>query len=122
MCTVEAPIHENIKRAIVEATERDTALMFRTLHNTARVFSNKVSREVVAIEKRGNAQFKDVQHLVSGARGRQVYTTGDPEFGVWTAGQVVGLIHDIPTCKVLLDRMVKEATSVIQGLAAKSKL
>ncbi|KAJ8327462.1 hypothetical protein QVD99_007998 [Batrachochytrium dendrobatidis] len=117
MCTVESPIHHNIKEAIVAATERDTALMFRTLHNTARVFKNKVSLEVVKIEQRpGGAKFEDVRSLVSGERGRQVYTTGDPEYGVWTAGQVVGLIDDIPTCKVLVSRIVNDAEQIIETL------
>ncbi|KAJ3309871.1 hypothetical protein HDV04_005573 [Boothiomyces sp. JEL0838] len=123
MCTVESPIDENIKKTIVDASERDTALMFRTLHNTARVFKNAVSKEVVEIEKRGNAQFKDIQHLVSGERGRKVYTTGDPDFGVWTCGIVAGLIHDIPTCKVLVARMVKEAEDALSSQKIiKSKL
>jgi NADH:quinone reductase (non-electrogenic) len=122
MCTVESTIHENIKQAIVKASERDTSLMFRTLHNTARVFKNKVSVEVVQIERKGNAKFEDVRHLVSGERGRKVYTTGDPDYGVWTAGQVCGLIDDIPTCQVLVQRMVNEANTIISQLALKSKL
>eukprot|EP00842_Homolaphlyctis_polyrhiza_P005053 jgi/Hompol1/5549/HPOL_004533-RA len=116
MCTVEAPIHSKIKQAIVDASERDTALMFRTMHNTARVFKNKVSQEVVTIERRGNAKFEDIRHLVSGERGRQVYIKGDPDFGVWTAGQVVGLINDIPTCEVLVSRIMKETNDVILGM------
>ena len=124
MCTVESPIHQNIKEAIVKATERDTSLMFRTLHNTARVFKNKVSQEVVSIEKRpGGAKFEDIRHLVSGERGRKVYTTGDPDYGVWTAGQVCGLINDIPTCNLLVKRIVKEAEDIIGNLASmRSKL
>ncbi|KAI9088897.1 hypothetical protein DFS34DRAFT_639817 [Phlyctochytrium arcticum] len=116
MCTVEAPVHQSVKQAIVNATERDTSLMFRTLHNTARVFKNKVSTEVVAIEKRpGGAQFSDIQHLVSGQRGRQVFVNGDTDFGVWTAGQVCGLIDDIPTCADLCARMTREAQDIIVG-------
>ncbi|KAI9358609.1 2-nitropropane dioxygenase [Zopfochytrium polystomum] len=114
MCTVESPIHPAIKQKIVEADERSTALMFRTLHNTARVFKNSVSSEVVKIEKRGNAKFEDIKDLVSGARGRKVYTEGDPDYGVWTAGLVMGIIDDIPTCQVLLDRMVNDAESIIR--------
>ena len=119
MCTKEAPIHQNIKEQMVKATERDTKLMFRSLHNTARVFKNKVSSEVVAIEGRGNAKFEDIKHLVSGERGRQVYTTGDPDYGVWTAGQVLGLINDIPTCKDLLERMVSEAQDIFRAQVKK---
>lgn len=114
MCTKEAPIHHSVKEAIVKATEKDTTLMFRTLHNTARVFKNNVSTEVVAIEKRpGGAQFSDVQHLVSGQRGRQVFVNGDINYGVWTAGQVVGLIDDIPACKELCERIVGDAENII---------
>ena len=72
MCTKEAPIHDNIKQALVAATERDTDLMFRTMHNTARVFKNAISSEVVAMEKRG-AKFEEVRHLVAGARGRTLF-------------------------------------------------
>ena len=119
MATVEAPIHQNIKDLMVKATERDTVLIFRTLHNTARVFKNAVAKEVVAIEQRpGGAKFKDVQHLVSGARGKTVYETGDPDAGIWFASIALGLINDIPTCQVLLDRIVSDAEETIGRLSA----
>ena len=108
--TVEAPIHENIKKMMVEKTERDTNLIFRTLHNTGRVLKNSVSDEVVATENRpGGCEFKDIHHLVKGVRGREALETGNVEGGLVWGGQVVGLIDDIPTCAVLLERMVKEA-------------
>ncbi|KAF5340784.1 hypothetical protein D9611_007293 [Ephemerocybe angulata] len=116
MCTVESPIHQNIKDKIVASTERDTVHIFRTLHNTARVFKNKVSMEVVAIEKRGNAKFEDVKDLVSGARGKGVYDLGDPDYGIWTAGIAMGLIEDIPTCKALVERLERETVEIIGGL------
>ncbi|KJA16917.1 hypothetical protein HYPSUDRAFT_46824 [Hypholoma sublateritium FD-334 SS-4] len=116
MCTVESPIHQNIKEKIVASTERDTVHIFRTLHNTARVYKNKVSMEVVAIEKRGNAKFEDIRDLVSGARGRQVYETGDPDFGIWSAGIAMGLINDIPTCEELLRTLEKEVAEIVGGL------
>ncbi|KAG0223129.1 hypothetical protein BGX31_008671, partial [Mortierella sp. GBA43] len=95
----EAPIHNNIKEQMVSASERDTSLIFRTLHNTARVFRNKIAKEVIEIERKpGGAEFAEVAPLVSGQRGKQVYENGDPDFGIWTAGQIVGLIKDIPTC------------------------
>lgn len=107
--TREAPIHEDIKRALVSAGERDTRLIFRTLHNTARVLRNAVSEEVIAIERRpGGAQFEDVRPLVAGARGRAALRAGDVHGGVVTAGQCVGLIDDIPTCAELLERMVAQ--------------
>ncbi|KAF4617704.1 hypothetical protein D9613_005816 [Agrocybe pediades] len=116
MCTVESPIHQNIKEKIVASTERDTVHIFRTLHNTARVYKNKVSMEVVAIEKRGNAKFEDVKDLVSGARGRLVYEKGDPDAGIWSAGITIGLINDIPTCEELLRRFETEAEEIVGGL------
>ncbi|KAF9503040.1 hypothetical protein BS47DRAFT_1386522 [Hydnum rufescens UP504] len=118
MATVEAPIHQNVKETMVKATERDTVLIFRTLHNTARVFKNSVSLEVVAIENRGNAKFEDVQHLVTGVRGRRVYETGDVNAGIWFVSMVLGLINDIPTCQELLDRIVSEAEATIDRISA----
>lgn len=112
--TREAPIHENIKRALVGATERDTRLIFRTLHNTARVLRNPISEEVVSIEKRGNAQFEDIRHLVAGARGRAALESGAADDGIVTAGQCVGLIDDIPSCAELLERMVRNCRASLQ--------
>lgn len=112
MCTVESPIHDNIKQHIVQADERQTQHIFRTFRNTARVARNKVSEEVVAIEQRGGT-FEDVKDLVSGARGATVYETGDPDAGIWSAGLVQGLIHDVPTCGELVERMVTEAEAII---------
>ncbi|PPQ63626.1 hypothetical protein CVT24_004379 [Panaeolus cyanescens] len=117
MCTVESPIHQNIKDKIVASTERDTVHIFRTLRNTARVFKNKVSMEVVAIEAKGNAKFDDIKDLVSGARGRLVYEKGDPDAGIWSAGITIGLINDIPTCDELLKRFEREVAEIIQGLS-----
>lgn len=114
MCTAESPIHEDIKRKIVESTERDTVLMFRPLRNTARVARNAVSEEVVQILDDGGA-FPDVQHLVAGARGRTVYEDGDAEAGVWSVGMVQGLINDIPTAGDLIERIMADA----QGLFSK---
>jgi len=118
MCTVESPIHQKVKEQIVANDERQTNLIFRTMHNTARVAKNAVSDEVVAIERRGGAKFEDVKDLVAGARGRVVYERGDPDYGIWSAGMVQGLIHDIPTCAELISRMVREAEEIIQGRLA----
>jgi len=118
MCTVESPIHQKVKEQIVANDERATDLIFRTLHNTARVAKNAVSQQVVEIERRGGAKFEDVKDLVAGARGRVVYEEGDPDYGIWSAGQVQGLIHDIPTCAELISRMVREAEEIIQGRLA----
>lgn len=112
MCTAESPIHEDIKRKIVESTERDTVLMFRPLRNTARVSRNAVSEEVVQILDDGGV-FPDVQHLVSGARGKTVYEDGDSEAGVWSVGMVQGVINDIPTAGELIDRIMVDAHGLL---------
>ncbi|KAF9049623.1 inosine monophosphate dehydrogenase [Hymenopellis radicata] len=127
MCTVESPIHENIKNKIVGSKETDTVHIFRTLHNTARVFKNKVSMEVVSLERQpGGAKFEDIRELVSGQRGKVVYESGDPDYGIWSAGVTVGLINDIPTCKELIDRMEREVEDIVGGLnkvvSSKAKL
>lgn len=97
-------------------SEADTTHIFRTLGNTARVFKNKVANEVVRLERRpGGAKFEDLRELVSGARGRTVYETGDVDAGVWSAGVCVGLIEDVPTCQALLDRIEQEAEELITG-------
>ena len=118
MATLEAPIHNNIKQRLVEATELDTALIFRTMRNTARVFKNQVAEEVRAIERRGNATIDDVRHLVAGERGRKAMQVGDTEGGIWSAGMVAGLIHDIPTCQELVERIITEAEAIITGRLA----
>jgi len=112
LCTVESPIHDRIKQQIVENDERATDLIFRTYRNTARVACNGVSRQVVEIEARGGA-FEEVRDLVAGVRGRRVFDEGDPELGIWTAGQVQGLIHDVPTVSSLVERIVAEAEALI---------
>ena len=112
-----SPIHQNIKDKIVASNEQDTVHIFRTLHNTARVFKNGVAQQVVALERRpGGAKFEDVRDLVSGQRGRLVYELGDPEHGIWSAGIVIGLIKDIPTCEELVRRIEREAEEAIEGL------
>jgi len=117
--TQEAPIHPNIKEALRRGSERDTKLIFRTLKNTARVFRNAVSEETVAIENRpGGAKFEDIRHLVAGARGREALEAGRADDGIITAGMVIGLIDDIPTCDELVQRMVRECRAQLsQALA-----
>jgi len=115
MATKEAPIHQKVKEALVANDERATDMIFRTMHNSSRVAKNKISQEVVAIERRGNAKFEDVRDLVAGTRGGKVYDTGDTDFGIWSAGQTQGLIHDIPTCKELIDNIMSEAHAIIRN-------
>jgi nitronate monooxygenase len=113
MCTVESPIHQRVKEQIVANDERATDLILRTLRNTSRVARNEVSQKVVAIERQGGATIDDLRDLVAGQRGKVVYEQGDPEFGIWSAGMVQGLIHDIPTCAQLVSRIVREAEEII---------
>ena len=115
MCTVESPIHQKIKEQIVTNDERSTELIFRTLRNTARVAKNAVSQEVTAIERAGRTTIEDIAHLVSGQRGRVVFEAGEVDFGIWSAGMSQGLIHDIPTCKELVSRIVSEAETIIRA-------
>ncbi len=116
--TKEAPIPESFKQKMVENDERQTDLIFRTLHNTARVMRNAVSQEVVSIEKAGGARFEDVQHLVAGSRGRNALAAGDTDGGIWSAGMVQGLIHDIPSCAELVRRIVAEAEALLSDRLA----
>jgi len=119
--TREAPVHDNIKQAIVANDERATELMFRSYRNTARVARNAVSLEAVRIEREGKP-FEAIAHLVKGARGREGLETGDVDHGVWTAGLVQGLIHDVPTVRELVTRIMAEAEDIVgrrlAGMAA----
>ncbi|CAG9999013.1 unnamed protein product [Clonostachys byssicola] len=115
MATEEAPIHRNVKEEIVRAQETDTTLLLRRWRNTTRLYKNKVTQEALEIERTSpTGEFQEVAALVSGKRGKQVFENGDPEFGVWTTGQVIGLIHDIPTCDALVKRIEKEAETALK--------
>ena len=116
--TQEAPAHPAIKRLFVEKDERDTNLIFRSLGNTARVMRNRISDEVVSRLSRPGAAFPEVAELVAGTRGRAALVSGDPEGGIIWAGQAMGLIHDLPTCRDLVTRIVAEAGSRAAALAA----
>ncbi|WP_328407580.1 NAD(P)H-dependent flavin oxidoreductase [Nocardia sp. NBC_00403] len=119
LCTQESSIAQKVKEQIVANSERDTQLIFRTMHNTARVADNEISRKVVEIEKAGGT-FDDVRDLVSGARGRRVFEEGDLDAGIWSAGLCQGLIHDIPSCAELISRMVTEAEELITARLAQT--
>lgn len=115
MVTKEAPIHEKVKQRMVDASELDTALIYRSLRNTARVFKNSVAEKVVEIESRdGETKFEDIQPLVQGVKGRELFDGGDLDKGIWSAGMIVGLINDIPSCEELVSRIVDEAEEIIQ--------
>jgi len=112
--TVEAPIHQRVKQLLVDNDERGTNLIFRSLRNTARVGKNSVSDKVVELLKQPDAKFENVAHLVRGAQGRVLLETGDLDAGLVWAGQVQGLIRDIPTVAELIGRIVREALDIIQ--------
>lgn len=119
MVTQEAPIHDNVKQRMIEATELDTALIYRSLRNTARVFKNSVAEQVVEIESRpGQTKFEDIQPLVQGVKGRELFDGGDLDRGIWSAGMVVGLIDDNPSCEELVSRIVAEAEDIISNRLA----
>ena len=111
--TVEAPIHQAFKDAMVANDERATDLIFRTYRNTARVAKNGISQAVVAAEAEGKP-FGEVADLVKGVRGREGLQTGDTDHGIWSAGMIQGLIHDIPTCDELVGRIVRDAEAIIR--------
>ncbi len=113
--TVEAPIHDRVKRFILDNDERSTNVIFRNLHNTARVARNSVSDRVVEQLARPGARFEDVAELVRGAHGRTALETGDLDAGLIWAGQVQGLIHDVPTCAELVARIMREAEDLISN-------
>lgn len=111
--TQEAKIPEEMKRKIVENNELDTVLVGRNLRNTARVARNAVSEEVATIQRDPTTSFDDVKHLMAGARAREeVYGKGNMDGGIWSSGQSQALVHDIPTCKELVDNIMSQAEVV----------
>jgi len=121
--TKECSWPQSYKTAMMEASENDTVLLFRRLHNTARVFGNQVAREAESIEKEKgkDIQFGDLVDLVAGKRGREAEKMGDKDGGIWSAGQSVGLIHDIPSCQEVVERMVQQALAAHQRVAGMVK-
>ncbi|KXO96411.1 Nitronate monooxygenase (plasmid) [Tsukamurella tyrosinosolvens] len=114
MATVEAPIHQNVKDQIVANSERDTVLVFRNFHNTARVVRNTVSEQIVEIGERPGATFDDVAELASGARGRaNVLAEGRMEDGMWWAGQTQGLVDEVDTVAAVVDKVVGDAEEIM---------
>ena len=115
MTFLQMPGERSFKQRMLEAQETDTLLILRRLKNTCRVFGNAVAKEAHQIEadKGSDFLFEDVAHLVNGKRGRAAEARGDADGGIWTAGQVVGLIHELPTCQKVIDQMVQEAEDTI---------
>ena len=116
IATREAPVHENVKQAILNASELDTRLVMRPLRNTERVLVNAGVERLLEKERTLGAalKFEDIIEEVAGVYPK-VMTEGDMEVGAWSCGMVCGLIHDIPTCQELIDRIMAEATQIIRG-------
>jgi NADH:quinone reductase (non-electrogenic) len=116
IATKEAPVHENVKQAIVNASETDTRLVMRPLRNTERVLNNAAAQKLLEKEASlgSNLKFEDIIEEVVGVYPR-IMQQGDMESGVWSCGMVAGLVHDIPTCKELLDRIMAEARQIIEN-------
>jgi nitronate monooxygenase len=114
VATREAPVHQNVKLALVGHSETDTRLIMRRLRNTERVLHNQAAVKVLEIESRGNTRIEDLIPYVAGLVGKEMLENGDVEKGTMAAGQCIGLIRDIPTCRELLDRIMAEAEEIIK--------
>ncbi|MFT4562670.1 MAG: NAD(P)H-dependent flavin oxidoreductase YrpB (nitropropane dioxygenase family) [Gammaproteobacteria bacterium] len=114
IATQEAPVHDNVKQAILVATELDTRLIMRPLRNTERVLTNASVESVLEIEcaQGGHVSFEDIVKEVAGVYPK-VMLEGDMDAGPWSCGMVAGLIHDTPTVKQLIDRIMAEAATLI---------
>ena len=117
MATVEAPVHPNVKQALLTADELSTRLIMRPLRNTERVLTNAAVEKVREIEKEKGAAttIEDIYPLVAGTQNRKVLQEGEMDAGAWSCGMVAGLIHDIPTCKELIERIVTEAEAIVRN-------
>jgi len=116
IATVEAPVHDNVKKALVEVDELSTRLIMRPLRNTERVLNNAAVEKIREIEreKGANVGIEDIYPLVAGTQNRKVLHDGEMDAAAWSCGMVAGLIHDIPTCKDLIERIVREAEEIIR--------
>ena len=114
IATVEAPVHDNVKQAIVAASELDTRLVMRSLRNTERVLTNVAVERLIEKEKRLGAalKFEDIIDEVAGVYPK-IMMDGTMDAGAWSCGMVAGLIHDVPTVKELIDRIMAEAHAII---------
>ncbi len=119
VATREAPVHENLKQALIRHSEVDTRLIMRTLRNTERVLHNQAADKVLEIESRGTPSIHDLIPYVSGLVGKEMLEDGNMDKGTMAAGQCIGLIRDIPTCRELLDRIMAEAGEIINNRFAR---
>lgn len=115
IATQEAPVHDNVKLALVQASELDTRLIMRPLRNTERVLNNAAVEKIIALEREKGASLgiDDIRELVGGVYPR-VMQQGEMDAGAWSCGMVAGLIRDVPTVKQLIDRIMDEAEVLIR--------
>ena len=119
IATKEAPVHENVKQALLAASELDTRLVMRPLRNTERVLTNAGVERLLQKERElgANIKFEDIAPEVAGVYPR-ILQDGEMDAGAWSCGMVAGLIHDIPTCKELIDRIMAQAEDIIRSRLA----
>ncbi len=113
----EAPGHARVKELLTTASERDTILVLRSFRNTMRALRNPTSEKVQELEKQG-ADIHQLESLISGRVGLKLLEAGDIDNGLLSVGQVIGLVHDIPTVQELIDRTIKEAEQIVANMTA----
>ena len=116
LATQECPIHENLKQDLLNATIYDTIIIMRSLNATHRVWNNQAAQKVLELETSKSDQM-EIFNAAAGAKSRLMYDEGNLDVGVVSVGQGVGLIHDIPTVKDLIERIMKETNEIIQNLS-----
>jgi len=116
LATQEAPIHENLKKALVRASELDTTLIMRSIGATHRVWVNAAANKCAQLEA-AQADLSEILNVVAGEKARVMYDKGDLDVGIISCGQGVGMVHDIPTVKELFDGIIAQATDIATGLA-----
>jgi NADH:quinone reductase (non-electrogenic) len=117
LTTQEAPIHEALKKALMEASELDTMLVMRSIGATHRVWTNAAAKKIAELEA-NQAGLPEILSIATGEKAKKMYRDGDLDIGIISCGQGVGMAHDIPTVKELFDRMMSEAAAVAKGLSA----
>jgi NAD(P)H-dependent flavin oxidoreductase YrpB (nitropropane dioxygenase family) len=118
LATKEAPGHPKVKKLLIAASEHDTVLLLRSFRNTMRALSNPTATKVLELEEQG-ADIHQLELLISGSAGLKLLESGDVDNGLLSVGQIVGLVHDIPTVKELIGRIIKEAEEVVSNIAAR---
>jgi nitronate monooxygenase len=117
LATQEAPIHDNLKHALVQASELDTMLVMRSIGATHRVWANTAAKRVAELES-DQAELPEIVKMAAGEKAKRMYEQGDLDIGVISCGQGVGITHDIPTIQELFDRIISEASDAAKTLGA----